>query len=319
MYIYIIEPTRGWARPFALLDTVTCSYTQNFSPANKTSMNFLRNFRALRQVHHRVKPSQYPKVNVEDVELNPPRYGFRKERGPLLHQQVTDTLFPAEEIKKLYKEQGKPVPIRFKADLDAIQRRNYEKFQEEVAAGLPHFRVGEQQVYFPKGRVCLLRPSAKHTPYQAKFVVPRSFNKMDLRDYLWHCYGLRALRVTSQLLHSKWNRSMDDVARHRGPQYKKMTIDMEQPFIWPDLPEDLTDHSRKVKLDQVKYMDSFRGGSSKEQPTGAFGGLYDKPALPQAFVLKKNQQKLQASLAKHTAAEELLHDRAKLAKFLNLL
>lgn len=271
-----------------------------------------------RGVHHRVTPSKYPKVNAKDVDLNPPRYGFRKERPPLLSQSVTDTLFPAEKIKQLYKEAGKPVPIKQKGNNDKVARRNYEKFKEEVAMGLPHFKVGENKIYFPKGRVCLLRPNAKHTPYQAKFIVPRSFNKMDLRDYLWHLYGLRALNVTVQLLHAPYTRGEDDVARHRQPQYKKMTIDMDEPFVWPALPEDLEESAKRVRLNQARYMERFTGGSSGDKPTGAFDGLYDKPNLPNIFVSRRASRELLEKVSHIRARDDLLSERARLAHHLKL-
>ena len=82
-----------------------------------------------------------------------------------------------------------------------VSDRIMELSRESVAKGEPHFRVGNKQLFFPKARIILLRPNAKHTPYQAKFIVPKSFNKLDLRDYLFHLYGLRAMNVTTQLLH----------------------------------------------------------------------------------------------------------------------
>lgn len=252
--------------------------------ANATSRRFL---------HHKASAKRYPKVNIEDVELEKPRYGFRRERPELISQTVKDTLFPSTEIKKRYLKAGKPVPIKYRYINDKIGRRNYQKYQEEVALGLPHFRVGEKQIYFPKARVCLLRPNAKHTPYQAKFLVPRNFNKMDLRDYLWHVYGLRALNVTVQLLHARFTRGNDDHARHRGPQYKKMTIDMEEPFVWPALPESLVSRGREAMEDQLPAMRlHIAVGSDKGKHTGAYDGLYDTPKLPNQFIPRRARKPL---------------------------
>lgn len=272
-----------------------------------------------RSLHHKANHKKYPKINVKDVVLDKPRYGFRKERSPLLSQSVTDTMFPAAAIKKLYIEHGKPVPIKFNAKSDEITRRNYEKFQEEVALGLPHFRVGEKQVYFPKARVCLLRPNAKHTPYQAKFLVPRNFNKMDLRDYLWHVYGLRALNVTVQLLHAKFTRGMDDHARYRAPQYKKMTIDMEEPFIWPKMPAELAETARKFREDQTEAMGMLAAqGSNKSKPNDAFDGLYKKPDSANIFVSTNSKKTLGAVVSEMSAKQESKGDRALVADFLKL-
>lgn len=273
---------------------------------------------AKRFVHHRMLPKAYPKVNVKDVELHPLRHGFRRKRKPLLSQTVKNTLFPSTVIKELYKKRGKPVPRKHRGNSDQIARRNYERFQEEVAMGLPHFKVGGKKVYFPKARVILLRPLAKHTPYQARFLVPRNFNKLDLRDYLWHVYGLRALNVTVQLAPASWRRGMNDYARHRSPQFKKMTIDMEEPFVWPDMTEDQKDPENLQERQQMSYKIRFEGESNKDMPVDAFEGLYNKPQLPNAFVSAKSQKALKAKVDHITTAEEHKSDRAAVAKLLNL-
>lgn len=272
-----------------------------------------------RQLHYKANHKKYPKVNIGDVELEKPRYGFRKVRQPLLSLQVTDTMFPAGEIKRKYLEHGKPVPIKFNSKSDDISRRNYEKFQDELAQGLPHFKVGEKQVYFPKARICLLRPNAKHTPYQAKFLVPRNFNKMDLRDYLWHVYGLRALNVTVQLLHASFTRGMDDHARYRGPQYKKMTIDMAEPFVWPELPQHVVENARKFRRDQTSAMQMVTAqGSDKHKPNDSFDGIYKKPVLADIFVSSKNKKAYGTGLERLREQEEAAGDRKLVANYLEL-
>lgn len=147
---------------------------------------------------------------------------------------------------------------------------------------LPHFRVGEKQVFFPKARIILLRPNAKHTPYQAKFIVPKSFNKLDLRDYLFHLYGLRALNITTQLLHGRYVRLSAFSGRFRGPQIKKMTIEMEQPFIWPEEPEkdEVARWNEKFheQLNKYKEENQMSVGSDVDKPTTAFEGALGKYA-----------------------------------------
>lgn len=272
-----------------------------------------------RSLHYKERAKNYPQVNAADVELEKPRYGFRRVRQPLLSQSVTDTLFPAEAIKAKYKESDKPVPSKFRSRSDDIARRNHEKLQEEVAEGLPHFKVGEKKVYLPKARVCLLRPNAKHTPYQAKFLVPRNFNKMDLRDYLWHVYGLRALNVTVQLLHASFRRSPDDHARYRGPQFKKMTIDMEEPFVWPELPQEIVDSAEKEFDDQGKTIEHKNAfGSDKHKPTEAFGGLYNKPILPNSYIPSKARKAGEKTVKLQTEAAETKGDRNLVTQYLGL-
>lgn len=269
-----------------------------------------------RSLHHKQNPKNYPQVNINDVVLDKPRYGFRKKREPLLSQSVTDTLFPSESIKLEYKKAGKPVPIKHRGRNDFVSRRNLARFNDEIATGEPHFKVGKNKVYFPKGRVCLLRPNAKHTPYQAKFLVPRNFNKMDLRDYLWHLYGLRALNVTVQLLHAKFTRGWNDLARYRGPQFKKMTIDMAEPFVWPELPPDansfssITDDQREII--QVKNS----AGSNKNKPIKAFDGLYNKPTVPNKFMTKNFKRKAESNMKLYNEQVALKDDKALVNNYL---
>ncbi|SMN19636.1 similar to Saccharomyces cerevisiae YDR405W MRP20 Mitochondrial ribosomal protein of the large subunit [Maudiozyma saulgeensis] len=147
---------------------------------------------------------------------------------------------------------------------------------------LPHFRVGEKEIYFPKARIILLRPNAKHTPYQAKFIVPKSFNKLDLRDYLFHLYGLRALNITTQLLHGRFVRMSAFSGRFRGPQIKKMTIEMEQPFIWPEEPESSEvarwNEEFQNELNKYKAENQMSVGSDINKPSTAFDGTLGKYA-----------------------------------------
>ncbi|XBA48415.1 hypothetical protein SBP28_002917 [Candidozyma auris] len=271
-----------------------------------------------RFVHHKMSPKDYPKVNVADVDLNPPKYGFRRERKPLLSQSVKDTLFPAVAIKELYKNEGKPVPMKFRGNNDEVARRNYERFQEEVAMGLPHFKVGNKKVYLPKARVILLHPLARHTPYQARFLVPRNFNKLDLRDYLWHVYGLRALNVTVQLTPRVWKRRQNDFARHRSRQLKIMTIDMEEPFVWPKLPEKAQDMGYTRMKEQLEYSKRLMGKSDAERPVDAFDGIFNKTELPNTFVSAKSQKVLKEKVDAMVAKEESAIDRRKVAQFLKL-
>lgn len=143
---------------------------------------------------------------------------------------------------------------------------------------LPHFQLGQKELYFPQARIILLRPNAKHTPYQAKFIVPKSFNKLDLRDYLFHVYGLRCLNVTTQLLNGKYTRISPYSGRFRGPQIKKMTVDMEEPFIWPREPgAGENDHWNKALVDQLNLFserqEAGQVGSDRYRPESVFPGL----------------------------------------------
>ena len=179
-----------------------------------------------------------------------------------------------------------------------------QKFNAAIEQGDAHFRVGGREIYFPTAKVVLVRPNAKHTPYQAKFVVPRYFNKLDLRDYLYHVYGLRALNVTTQLLWARWQRQTPRSPRYRETQIKKMTIEMEDPFVWPEEPTPEEKHKMLnlgLHLEMEKFTkDLHRLGSDQFKEPKAFGGLVGPfPPEPQPFIPK--HFKASALKAKSTA------------------
>ncbi|SCU83305.1 LAFA_0D02828g1_1 [Lachancea sp. 'fantastica'] len=175
--------------------------------------------------------------------------------------------------------------------------------KEAIEQGNPHFKVGATQLFFPKARVILLRPNAKHTPYQAKFIVPKSFNKLDLRDYLYNIYGLRALNITTQLLHGKYTRVNQVMPRYRSAQIKKMTIDMAEPFVWPEEPVDKDPWGAALVEDLNKYREEqTRIGSDKFKPGKAFDGAlgpYQPGAQP--FIPKFLKRRLVNQTAKAQA------------------
>ncbi|KAK6462128.1 hypothetical protein DFJ63DRAFT_318982 [Scheffersomyces coipomensis] len=285
---------------------------------SRTLINNLWNI-ARRSVHFKVTPKTYPKVNIKDVELNKPRFGFRRERDPLISQSVTDTLFPNTEIKSRYGQAGKPVPIKYRTNSDQIARRNFESFQDEIATGKPHFKVGEKKVYFPAGRICLIKPSAKYSPYQARFLVPKSMNKMDLRDYLWHLYGLRALNITVQLTHAKYRRGRFDYSRHRSPQFKFMTIEMEEPFVWPEFSEEFVKNKSQLSESQLELSRvAVPIGSDADKPNSVFGGIFSKTILPNAFIPSKVQKAGSEQVKSYQQRVETKHDRQSVKQYLGL-
>jgi len=83
-------------------------------------------------------------------------------------------------------------------------------------------------------------------PNQAKFVVPLWFSKLDLRDYLYHAYAIRTHSIISYVKQQraklgKINTQKSHMVRrwHRPRAKKYMTVQMEEPFVWPEEPEDL--------------------------------------------------------------------------------
>lgn len=203
-----------------------------------------------------------------------------------------------------------------------ISDRIMELSRESVSKGEAHFRVGGKQLYFPKARIILLRPNAKHTPYQAKFIVPKSFNKLDLRDYLFHVYGLRAMNITTQLLHSKYTRVNLASSRYRGPQIKKMTIDMAEPFIWPDEPKKEENSAWDDNL--IKNLELYRDeqqrlGSDIFKPGKAFDGAVGpfRP-VPQPFVPKQLGRQIKNKRRRYQSQLTRSNELLKVEKYVDL-
>lgn len=277
--------------------------------------NFTRSIR-----HRPLHPKKYPKVNIEDVDLNPIKYGFRREREPIIAQSPTKTLFSNFELAQKYIEAGKKVPTRFMSQIDSEKaRKQFEEFQQQLELEEPHFKIGGNQIYFPQGRICLLRPNAKHTPYQAKFLVPKSMNRIDLRDYLWNIYGLRALNVTVQLMPAKWNRGAFDNARYRVPQLKKMTVDMAEPFIWPDVPAAKVEQVKSQRVGSEKIVHhNVSKGSDQNKPLDVYDGMYSEKVIPKRFIPDQIKRKGVKSVKGFGKIVNAKDNRQLLEKFLNL-
>ncbi|TLD26438.1 hypothetical protein PspLS_04727 [Pyricularia sp. CBS 133598] len=110
----------------------------------------------------------------------------------------------------------------------------------------PTFRIGGKQVFLPTARVTFL-PSQRD-PNFAKFQVPMTFNKLDLRDYLYHCYNVEVRSVRSFIQQSpiKDTEGFDRNGRpmrskKMRPQSKKfMIVELVKPFMPPSVPQDKT-------------------------------------------------------------------------------
>lgn len=182
-----------------------------------------------------------------------------------------------------------------------VAEKIVHRAKKGIEEGKEHFRVGEQKIFFPYARVILLKPYAKYTPYQAQFIVPRTFNKLDFRDYLYHIYGLRALSVRTIVTPGSWKRDTPALPRYRTPQIKKMIIEMEHPFIWPEEPEDLSPWGVGKGKELRKYAsDVQRIGSDLLKPPSSFdGALGPYVAAPEPFIPEKVKRQLKNKLSSH--------------------
>lgn len=230
---------------------------------------------------------------------------LRTLKRVLQHSQPPKAVFPHAREVKLPQVASKRPAVPEPTAYSQHSQRLYDMFVKDVEANRPHFPIGGKEIYFPWAPVTLLRPSARMTPYQAQFIVPLNFNKLDLRDYLWHVYGLRAINITTQIKWSQWHRQ--GYSRHRTPQVKKMIIDMEQPFLWPEADSAAEEsHQKSTNISFTEHEGELRDrvGSDKTKPSKAFDGLLGPyPNAPSPYVPKKLKAEM-ANLRDRTAKAE---------------
>jgi large subunit ribosomal protein L23 len=133
----------------------------------------------------------------------------------------------------------------------------------------------------PKFTVTLIK---SHLPPNfARFIVPISFNKLDLRDYLFHAYNVRTLHIRSSITQGKaFKNNMGQLKR--DPPTKYMTAQLLEPFVWPEepwvkagIPEEEWDgfdketHRKTQEAEQnndvaIKFDKRFRGENSRRLP-----------------------------------------------------
>jgi len=89
----------------------------------------------------------------------------------------------------------------------------------------------------PKFTVALIR-TPRLSPYHARFLVPLDFSKYDLRDYLYHAYNVKCFNVRSFVKQMPVRDTQAQPRHFFRPDSKKyMTVEMEQPFVWPEIPD----------------------------------------------------------------------------------
>ncbi|RDW69839.1 hypothetical protein BP6252_08859 [Coleophoma cylindrospora] len=138
---------------------------------------------------------------------------------------------------------------------------------------IPGPRLGRKEIYLPNFTLQLIR-TPNLPPTYATFIVPLNLNKLDIRDYLWNVYGVPVLSVRSYIQQQKIRQDKPGAKRpsprrwYRPRSIKKMTIEMEQPFAWPEAPgsfeewdKDTFDAANKDREEQEKQ---FRPDSRKE-------------------------------------------------------
>ncbi|RJE23585.1 hypothetical protein PHISCL_04085 [Aspergillus sclerotialis] len=118
-----------------------------------------------------------------------------------------------------------------------------------------------KQVFLPDFTITLIRTPFL-PPRYASFYVPLNFTKLDIRDYLKRAYGVKTLRVRSYVEQQKITRVSKDGLSHgrlrRPKSRKKMTVELVEPFVWPDPPEDYSPWDRDIFLNNRKWQDEYR-------------------------------------------------------------
>ncbi|KAK9478230.1 hypothetical protein V1514DRAFT_331360 [Lipomyces japonicus] len=202
-------------------------------------------------------------------------------------------------LQQLYRQQRNRNPVQpLVASTKAIDRkREADKLRERQLTIEPvttkYFRLGHKEVHFPSQFVTLKRPHADdYDPYKATFEVPINFNKFDLRDYLHNIYKLTVKRVTSNIKYSAF----------KAQSYKYMTVEMDEPFVFPELPSDLSPWNVDFERERINFSEESSrryGGSGPDNLVfSAYEGVAqnDFPTI-KPFIPKKAERRLK-NLAK---------------------
>ncbi|KAL3472103.1 hypothetical protein BJX99DRAFT_236107 [Aspergillus californicus] len=124
-----------------------------------------------------------------------------------------------------------------------------------------------KQVYLPNFTLALIRTPFL-PPRYASFYVPLNFNKLDMRDYLQRLYGVNVLAVRSYVEQQKVTRLRPDgrgYGKVRRPRSKKrMTVEMHEPFVWPDAPGDMAPWEKDQFWKAAKYQEQLQESQRPE-------------------------------------------------------
>ncbi|KAL2221834.1 putative mitochondrial ribosomal protein L23 [Thermoascus aurantiacus ATCC 26904] len=191
--------------------------------------------------------------------------------------------------------------------------RKFSKFPKKPADWVPPSAPlsMRKQVYLPDFTIALIRTPFL-PPRYASFYVPLNFNKLDMRDYMQRVYGVKVLSVRSYVEQQKVTRQRPLGRLGLGPlrrpkSKKKMTIEMAEPFVWPEEPKDFSPWEKNQFYEATEYQEKqgkpqtesakepneaereayaeqaklMLEGKLKWRPTWQALGLnYDRPLLP---------------------------------------
>ncbi|KAL8873991.1 MAG: hypothetical protein Q9174_000616 [Haloplaca sp. 1 TL-2023] len=145
---------------------------------------------------------------------------------------------------------------------------------------------GRKKIYLPNFTLTFLRTPFS-PPNYATFITPLSFNKLDLKDYLYNLYSIPCLSIRSYVQQS---RVRADKPSARNPKQnrwfrprakKRMTIEMPatMPFVWPEAPTDLKAWDKETHekaMGEQEEEEKRRGYEGKNMPKPDRGSLKEQ-------------------------------------------
>lgn len=206
--------------------------------------------------------------------------------------ESTDSSFfkAIEKRREMFGDDLKPKDYyTYRSNIKIREQPSYNLEEKDE----PHFKVGEKKVYLPEGAITLLPNLPNMSPYFARFKVPKTYNKLDIRDYLFHLYGMKVFDMRVSLSRRKFLPQKNKKNHYLSSQEKVIVVRMEKPFVWPSIIG--TEKSDKIYRDLMKNYKLFteeamhRSGSDlmKPCPEHIFEGIggHLEP-LPQPFISK---------------------------------
>ncbi|RAL14003.1 mitochondrial 54S ribosomal protein uL23m [Aspergillus homomorphus CBS 101889] len=128
-----------------------------------------------------------------------------------------------------------------------------------------------KQIFLPDFTIALIRTPFL-PPRYASFYVPLNFNKLDIRDYLQRVYGVGVLAVRSFVEQQPVTREKSLGRFGYGPwrrpiSKKRMTVEMTEPFVWPEPPKEMDKWEKDQYFKAAKYQEEMRDSRSPEAMT----------------------------------------------------
>lgn len=175
-------------------------------------------------------------------------------------------------------------------------------------------KAPNRKIYLPEFVITLIRTPFL-PPRYASFQVPLEFNKLEMRNYMRNVYNVEALRIRSYVQQQKVTRERRDGRQGYGPlrrpkSLKRMTIEMEDPFVWPEHPKDQSPWEKDQFFSHQKY--------GKELQEANHPSASSKPVKDQAETFEKQAKELAEGKATWKPTWQTLglrYDRPALKKF----